>query len=614
MEYPVYLTAQPHPVLDFAAAELTKYYRAVTGVELTAGTGGFALRVDPALDDGRDEFSVVCRAPEVEIRGANPRAVLYGVYGFCRKVLGVAFIRPPALERIPRIPPEKLPFQSFSDRGRFKTRAYTPDMPLDCAEPIDRLAKWGYNTYALSARLWEENKAVMWPELEKRGMEVCLCGHDIGFLVPAERHFAAHPEWFALRDGKRIPTQMCYSHPGFLAELGRSLAEYCRRNPGIRSGALMFNDNAELCECERCRVRRFADIYWDGVEAVRGHLRREEVAMELSAIAYNAALEWSMLETLPRQEAGGCMLACWGRDYARALHAPQDAFQERFRQAFLRWSERQKKNGAPFSVFEYYADHWMMGTLLPPLSQRIPDDLAAFSALGIDAVVALHFPYASSIEVMREVVGENGAETERPTDAWVDWLNLYLTGRYMWENAAGEEPLEAYTRACFGPLADAGRTLLKQAETALAPLTRFSTAMFKLRVCDPWYRDDFSMNGTGKTRVHPWDPQEDNAALTGEAHAACEQAAAQLRQALAAAECAGEPEEPALWRDFLACFGYLRDKTASLGCQYAAQVCLLEGRREEAAEWLKKALSLEQRFGGLEVGHCREWLAKLKKD
>ena len=47
MEYPVYLTAQPHPVLDFAAAELTKYYRAVTGVELTAGTHTVELRYYP---------------------------------------------------------------------------------------------------------------------------------------------------------------------------------------------------------------------------------------------------------------------------------------------------------------------------------------------------------------------------------------------------------------------------------------------------------------------------------------------------------------------------------------------------------------------------------------
>lgn len=612
MEYPVHILAQRHPVLDFAAEELQKYMQAVTGVELEQGTGGFSLRVDPTLDDGRDTYVVSCRPPEVDICGATPRAVLFGVYGFCREVLEVGFVLPPERESIPHIPPEKLSFRSFSDKGRFRIRAYTPDMPLNCVQPIDRLAKWGYNTYALSARLWEANRASMEPELKKRGMDVCLCGHDIGFLVPADRYFAAHPEWFALREGERVPTQMCYSHPEFLMELAKNLAAYCRRNPGIRSAMLMFNDNSQLCGCERCRDRNFVDIYWEGVRLVREQLRREGVETEVSTIAYNAALEWTMLETLPRREKGGCMLACWGRDYAHPLNAPQDGFQSRFWKAFENWSRRQRENGDPFAIFEYYGDHWMMGSLLPPLPQRISEDLDTFRSLGADSIVVLHFPYRSSIRVMREVVGEMDAPgEERPTEDWVAWLNLYLTGRTMWESAADQNPLDAYLSAGFGSLAEAARELLYQAESALAPLTRFSTSMFKLRICDPWFRDDFSMKGTGKTRVHPWNPDEDNAALTKEAALACRKAAQQMEKALkTAAQREEERTTNGLWREFLACYRYLGSKTMSLAYQYEAQVWLLDGNRAAAAACLRSALELEETFDGLEIRHCKEWLSK----
>ena len=76
MDYPVHIAAQRHPVLDFAAEELRKYMQAVTGVKLEQGLGGFSLRVNPALDDGLDAYTVTCCPPEVEICGATPRACL----------------------------------------------------------------------------------------------------------------------------------------------------------------------------------------------------------------------------------------------------------------------------------------------------------------------------------------------------------------------------------------------------------------------------------------------------------------------------------------------------------------------------------------------------------
>jgi len=64
--------------------------------------------------------------------------------------------------------------------------------------------------------------------------------------------FAAHPEWFALVDGKRKASKPCYSHPDVIKQGIRHALD--KAAGGARLVSLSPPDGLGYCECERCRA------------------------------------------------------------------------------------------------------------------------------------------------------------------------------------------------------------------------------------------------------------------------------------------------------------------------------------------------------------------------
>ena len=187
-----------HPeVLAFARQELDKYYRAVTGVAPEDSRfGPWVLRTDPTLDADLDQWAVRQTAQGVEIAGAHNRALLYGVYAVCTHLLGICFVRP-GYAVVPTAAEESLILSDFGGKAAFPVRGYTVDRPISCSDALDTLAKFGYNTFALSAAYWAANKEEMLPLMRQRGIEPAISGHDLPFFLPVERYFEAHPDWFS---------------------------------------------------------------------------------------------------------------------------------------------------------------------------------------------------------------------------------------------------------------------------------------------------------------------------------------------------------------------------------------------------------------------------------
>ena len=174
--------------------------------------------------------------------------------------------------------------------------------------------------------------------------------------------------------------------------------------------------------------------------------------------------------------------------------------------------------------------------------------------------------------------------------------------------------LDEYAQLCFGEAAGAAAAFLLEAEKALAPLSRFASDMFKLRVTEPWHRDDFSAKGTGRTHIRAWSPEEDPR-IAADAAQACGRAAsllAPVTDALAAASVSDTQQRENL-ADLLACARYLRDKTTSLQEQYQAELSLSAGDKAAAAAHLRRALELEESFDGIGIAPCRRWLAEAEK-
>ena len=610
-----------NPVIVFAAEELQKYYSAVTGVTLPIqNKGNLCLAIEDTLDDKLDEYAVRTNPQgEISILGANARSVLFGVYAFCERVLGVRFLRPD-YEWIPRKTIDTLAVEDFSAKAAFPLRSYCLDRPDSMIQALDMRAKQGLNMFSVNASAWEANQSLLAPELRKRGMKLSISGHDLAFYIPREKYFSIHPEWYALYEGKRTPEQFCFSNEEFIRELAAAIKDYyCKQDIAIDSLVLMFNDNAFKCGCEHCRKTGFMQSYLHAIERVQQSLNEQGVPIELYHIAYNAALAWDMLEFEPT-ECGNGMIACWGRNYSFSVSEAKSSRDIRFRQAFENWGKQLVKMHKGYRVFEYYADYWMMASMLPPLGRLIEKDIAYFRALGITGIDQLEYGFKGSLDQIREIieplVGKVPVHQEYRTVNQIAWFNQYLLGKMMWEPHAGYTALLAdYSAAGFGAAAPMAAEFLEAAETALTPLSEFSTRMFKLRITEAWYRDDYSMKGTGKSNVHPWSPEDDSRTLTKAAADACMTAWNLLQdkqELLCKAEAAGK-DLPDIQRenlkDFLNCAQYFINKTKSLNKQYTAQLAIEDHDMVSAAENLKDAFKLETSFDGMEIENCQQWLS-----
>lgn len=606
-------------VLDFARQELANYYLAVTGVALeNSRFGPWVCQRDRALDASLDEWAVRVSADGVQIAGAHHRAILYGVYAVCTQVLGICFVRP-GYEVVPSLAEETLSLSSFGKKAAFPVRGYTVDRPVSCSEALDILAKLGYNTFALSAAYWEAHKDDMLPLMRCRGIEPAISGHDLPFFLPEEWYFAVHPDWYSLYEGERIPQQFCFSSVALRQELARVLAAYCRRE-GVRELTLMFNDNAFQCQCQSCRRDGFMATYLQFTQALQQYLQEQGLDVRLYHIAYNAALAWNMLEEIPASAQNHCMIACWGRDYRYALSASADDWSQRFHDAFERWGIHTRRQQKKMAVFEYYGDHWMMSSLLPPLPGVIRQDMQYMHGLGVHRVDVLHYSFQGSVDTILEVLGRplSTAVHEVNTEGQITWLNLYLAGVRLWDPQPEDETLlHVMAQRRFGTAAAAVVDFWMGAEEALTPLTRFAGDMFKLRATDAWHRDDFSLHSTRRTNVHAWKPQADDP-LTHRALDACVQAEIPLSALVdrleeaagkATSLSAGQQEDLS---DLLRCGRYLRDKVRSLSYQYRAQIALEGEDHRQAAACLRMACKQEKQYNGLLLSDCERWLREIE--
>jgi hypothetical protein len=115
--------------------------------------------------------------------------------------------------------------------------------PLDVSERPDFLSRniWGPN--------WGGKE---WKRHNRLGGLSLPTGHDWGHLPPS-RHEADHPEYYALRGGKRVPGGwLCTSNPEVRRLFAAALSEDIR-GKGTMGISISPPDGTGYCECEACR-------------------------------------------------------------------------------------------------------------------------------------------------------------------------------------------------------------------------------------------------------------------------------------------------------------------------------------------------------------------------
>ena len=253
-QYQIIVPDDPQHPVPYAARKLQHFVNEMSGVmlpivsESEAGEGpafllGLSRRAVPGQRlDGLREDGVFIQTigGDVVLLGKDARGQLYSVYVLLERFLGVRFLARdctvvPKRETLtlPEIdyvysPPfmyrETLYFDSFPREIATRQRLNGPT--TQCDEEVG--GKIQFHPYV----------------------------HSFCQLVPPEKYFDEHPEYFSLVSGKRtnatIHGQLCLTNPDVLEIATKQVLKWIEEHPDVPIIDVSQNDGGGACECDKC--------------------------------------------------------------------------------------------------------------------------------------------------------------------------------------------------------------------------------------------------------------------------------------------------------------------------------------------------------------------------
>ena len=244
----IVLPANAAPWQRNAAGILQTYLQKITGCTAAANGSARIVLDDPDMpqSDRKDgAYRIAEKDGDLYINGSGQRGTLYGVFGFLQDVCGCRWYTKD-LEVVPHTDAITVP-------GGYES-VYTPY--YEYCETDWR--SYHSNLFATANRM---NGAAY------RGRVADSWGGGVRYLsgfahtlttqfCKADTYFESHPEYFALRDGERQPTQLCLTNPDVLrivtSEVLALLREKYDPNEATQIISLTQNDNQKYCTCPAC--------------------------------------------------------------------------------------------------------------------------------------------------------------------------------------------------------------------------------------------------------------------------------------------------------------------------------------------------------------------------
>ncbi len=80
--------------------------------------------------------------------------------------------------------------------------------------------------------------------------------HTAYHLLPPDKYFAAHPDWYSERNGKRDPNwgQLCWMNEEMRKELTKNALEWIAKDPAAGIISISQNDWHGQCQCKDCKT------------------------------------------------------------------------------------------------------------------------------------------------------------------------------------------------------------------------------------------------------------------------------------------------------------------------------------------------------------------------
>jgi hypothetical protein len=254
-DYSIVMSVDASPSEVRAANELHYFLNEITGARfpvvtdakrlggklILLGKNRYSDRLRPGVPYdklGAEGFTLRTTGANVVIAGGRERGTMYGVYTFLEK-LGCRWVaadsaRIPKTRTLKLAPLDEIQTPAFEYRDIYIAEAWDKDWAAR------NKTNGGLSRLDASTG----GKIQYFPFV-----------HSFYAMVPPEKYFKDHPEYFSLVDGQRRgeKAQLCLTNPDVLRIGIESVLRWMKEHPEATISSVSQNDYDGQCECDKCR-------------------------------------------------------------------------------------------------------------------------------------------------------------------------------------------------------------------------------------------------------------------------------------------------------------------------------------------------------------------------
>jgi hypothetical protein len=223
--------------VQFAAKELQDYIEVISEVKLPIvvdeGKAIYQPRILIKIEDlNLNEISIRTEGENIVISGGSIESVKNAVYEFLEMYLNIKWYAPNV---------EVIPSNKNIKIDRSINFSYTPEILTRTVH-----SRLFYQNESFAAKHKVTTKAFPYYVSSARV-------HTFNKFVPEEEYYKSHPEYFALRGNKRLPTQLCLTNEYVYKIVKNEVGKLFLENPEASVISVSQDDNQQYCTCDNCK-------------------------------------------------------------------------------------------------------------------------------------------------------------------------------------------------------------------------------------------------------------------------------------------------------------------------------------------------------------------------
>lgn len=265
-DYQILVANNASQTTRWACFELQRILRKMTGVTLPISqelegdghrshmymTRGIIVGRHPRLETigakidwdtlGDEGYRLTTCGEDIIVAGSDVRGAMYGVFSLLEKYMGVRWFTPD-VEHVPTRYKVTLPADL--------EETFVPQLEYREPQFWENYIDGDWNAHTKGNGHYDRVA-----DYQGGTMKYFPFVHSFNALVPVEKYFDEHPEYFSMVDGKRISdhTQLCLTNDEVFEIALKQVKEWIQTHPEASIVSVSQNDWYNPCQCEKCKA------------------------------------------------------------------------------------------------------------------------------------------------------------------------------------------------------------------------------------------------------------------------------------------------------------------------------------------------------------------------